>query len=487
MTFWKKTLSILTAGFLLASCENYVDKVDEIDPTSPSDAPIASLLTATQVNYQGIMEGEMARLAGMWSGYFTGSDRQYVALQNYNTVSADFDGPWGNIFAGTVKNARVLRQKGIAAGNRSVQGVAKIIEAHTMGMTAALWGDIPFTQAANLAQFPNPAYDSQTAVYAAVQQLLTDAIADLGAGVGSLSGDYMYGGGRALWISAANTLKAKFFLHQGQYQQAINFANNGIKNPGLNLFAYHDNEYQKTYNLYYSFLTYDRSGYMTAEGAYAVRLLDAGDRLNRNNAKTNEGARLNWYYQQGLNTASVEPNVLSARETGFSWGVASDGSEDGFFAADAPFPLVTFEENQLILAESQARLGQTAPALASLNLLRSFYNDGGFIPEGWYSAGLRYDPYVLADFNSGGIENRAGTVSAEQALLREIIEERYITFYGQLEGFNDIRRTANLLRIPANTGTQIPRRFLYSQAEINANSSAPRPAPDLFTPTAIFK
>lgn len=487
MQFWKKTLSILTAGFLLASCESYVDKVDEIDPTSPTDAPIPSLLTATEVSYQGVFEGEMARLAGMWSGYFIGADRQYVALSNYNTVSADFDSGWGNVFAGVIKNTRLLRQKGIAAGNRNVQGVAKIIEAHTIGTAAALWGDVPFTQAANLAQFPNPSYDSQTAVYAAVQTLLSEAIADLGTNVGSLTGDYMYAGGRTFWISAANTLKARFFLHQGQYQQAINFANNGIKDPFLNLNGYHDNELYRTANPYYSFLTYDRSGYMTAEGAYAVRLLDVGDRLNRNNTKTNEGARLNWYYQQGLNTASVEPNVLSARETGFSWGVASDGSEDGFFAVDAPFPLVTFEENQLILAECQARLGQTANALGSLNLLRSFYDDGGFIPEGWWGAGLSYAPYVLADFQSGGIENRAGTRSADQALVLEILEERYLTLYGQIESFNDIRRTANALRIPANTGTQIPRRFLYSQAEINANTSAPRPAPDLFTPTAIFK
>jgi hypothetical protein len=487
MHFWKKTLTILTVGFWLASCESYVDKIDEIDPTAPVDAPIPALLTATEVNYQGVMEGELARLAGMWSGYFTGSDRQYVALQNYNTVSADFDGAWGNIYAGVIKNTRLLHQKGQAAGNRSVQGVAKIIEAHTIGMTAALWGDVPFSQASNLAQFPNPTYDSQTAVYAAAQTLLTEAIADLGTGQGSLTGDYMFGGGRTFWISAANTLKAKFFLHQGQYQQAINFANNGIKNPGLNLFGYHDNEYQKTYNLYYSFLTYDRAGYMTAEGAYAVKLLDPGDRLTRNNTKTNEAARLNWYYQQGLNTFSVEPNVLSARETGFSWGVASDGSEDGFVAADAPFPLVTFEENQLILAESKARLGQTEAALADLNLLRSFYNTGGFIPEGWLAAGIRYAPYVLADFQSGGIENRAGLRSAEQALLLEILEERYITLYGQIEAFNDIRRTGNALRIPANVGSQIPRRFLYSQAEINANSSAPRPAPDLFAPTAIFR
>ncbi|TAE31794.1 MAG: SusD/RagB family nutrient-binding outer membrane lipoprotein [Cytophagales bacterium] len=481
MQFWKKTLSILTAGFLLASCESYVDKVDEIDPTAPTDANIPALMTATQVAYQGVMEGEMARLAGMWSGYFTGSDRQYTTLYNYNAVSADFDGSWGNVFAGVIKNARLLRQKGIAAGNRSVQGVAKIMEAHTMGTSAALWGDVPFTQAANLAQFPNPTYDSQTAVYAAVQTLLSEAITDLSANVGTISGDYMYDGGRAFWVSAANTLKARFFLHQGQYQQAINFATNGIKNPDLNLYAYHNREYQKTFNIYYSFLTYDRSGYMTAEGAHAVRLLDAGDRLTRNNTKTDEEARLNFYYQSGLNTGSVEPNVLSS----FDWG--NDPTEDGFFAAEARFPLVTFEENQLILAESQARLAQTAPALASLNLLRSYYNSGLNLNEGYRGLGLRYAPYVLADFNAGGIENRAGTRSAEQALLFEILEERYITFIGQIEGFNDIRRTNNALRVPANTGTQIPRRFLYSQAEINANTSAPRPTPDLFTPTAIFK
>ena len=49
---------------------------------------------------------------------------------------------------------------------------------------------------------------------------------------------------------------------------------------------------------------------------------------------------------------------------------------------------------------------------------------------------------MATDFNAGGIENPTATaLTPVRALLREILEERYVTFMGQIEGFNDVRRT----------------------------------------------
>ena len=74
---------------------------------------------------------------------------------------------------------------------------------------------------------------------------------------------------------------------------------------------------------------------------------------------------------------------------------------------------------------------------------------------------MKYNPYIQSDFESGGIEN-LDNLTKEDALLREILEERYITFYGQIEGFNDVRRTRKELhgiKLMPNSGDKLPGDF----------------------------
>jgi hypothetical protein len=106
---------------------------------------------------------------------------------------------------------------------------------------------------------------------------------------------------------------------------------------------------------------------------------------------------------------------------------------------------------------------------------------------------VRYDPYVAADFLAGGIENKLN-LTQEKALLREIIEERYVSLYGQILPFNDLRRFAKTesdIRppIPFNTPvtTKYPERLIYAQSEINANPFLPKPIPDIYQVTEVNK
>ena len=95
-----------------------------------------------------------------------------------------------------------------------------------------------------------------------------------------------------------------------------------------------------------------------------------------------------------------------------------------------------------------------------------------------------YEAYVAADFESGGIANQPGATAME-SLLHEIVEEKYVSLVGQIEVFNDIRRTENLLEIPSTNGSEIPNRFLIPQVEINANANTPNPIPDLTEKTPV--
>jgi starch-binding outer membrane protein, SusD/RagB family len=415
---------VAALGFLATGCEDYVKGVSEFDPTLPQDASVGQVINAAEVGLIGFVEGDIARLAGIFTDQFSGADRQYVSLSSYVVTALDFDSQWGNIYANVFKSTRIAQAKARELNNVRALGLAQFLEAYVMGMTAALFGDIPYREAINLQEHPNPAYDPQRQVYADVLALLDQAITNFTnppAGT-SYAGD-LFGGDDATWIARANTLKAKYYLHLGQYDLAAAAAAAGISNPGQDIWAMHGTSYGQNYNIYYSFLTYDRSGYMTADNALAPALLDPLNPLYRGNAKTNEGGRFfAYYYPGGLNSAvdEYDINVLSANEPGFSWQVDPAGSEDGFFAVDAPFPILTFAENQLILAEARLRAGNQNGALDALNAWRAVLATGYRINAAWQAEGLRYDPYVIADFESGGVANTEG-LGTNDALYKEII------------------------------------------------------------------
>lgn len=496
----KKIFSILIGSFSLllmvnTSCEDFVTGVDEFDPTQPRDASTGQVINSAEVGIIAFAEGDLARLAGIFTDQFTGIDRQYVSLNNYTTTSGDYDSQWDNIYSTALKSLRIARSKAEEANNLRAKGLTQILEAYLMGMTAAVFGDIPFSQAANIEEYPNPAYESQTDVYNAVLAMLDDAINNIGnspAGTG-FDGDF-FGGGDATWIARANTLKAKFLLHLGRYPEALAAAEQGISDPDDDMLAPHGTSYNADFNIYYSFLVYDRPGYMSAADALAPRLLDPAAALTRNNAKTDEGARFDYsfhtfeYYASGY-----EPNYFSE----FDW-----GAPDGYFGTNTSFPILTYRENQLILAEAELRVNGFDNALDALNELRAYLEDGAYINPEYIDDNLQYDAYVAADFApDGGIASPAGMenpdgISPESALYREIIEEKYLSLLGTLEVFNDMRRNGfgdfsgqqnwEVIGVTPNTGSTIPQRFLIPQTEINSNTSTPTP-PGLFEKTAVFQ
>jgi len=383
-----------------------------------------------------------------------------------------------------------------------------VMEAMAIGTAADLWGDVPYTEIAKYPRIATPKFDSQASVYAAAQVLLDSAIANITLGGNVADEDFFYGGSDVLWKAAAHTVKARLYLHTRDYANAITQAAQGIASAGDNMMAPHGDAYGQTFNLYYSFLTYDRPGYMAANSAYAPTLLDINSPSYRGNSKTIENGRLNYYYAPintfgGLNTgATYDPNVL----VDFDWGNPS--AWNGFFGATTSFPILTFQENQLILAEAYMKQATPDPtnALGALNSLRQYYAAGGpFAKTVYYTgtpnwrisssltisgadvSGVLYDDYALADFAPGGIDNN-GTDDQNTALLREILEERYVTLIGQIEGFNDERRTHNFLGIPTAPGKpNYPERCLYSQIEVNTNPNVPSTGVGLFDKVPSFK
>lgn len=106
-------------------------------------------------------------------------------------------------------------------------------------------------------------------------------------------------------------------------------------------------------------------------------------------------------------------------------------------------PIVTWAENELIIAESAFRLGQTGVALQALNAERT----------------------------------DAGLSALGSATLSDIITEKYVALFQNIEVWNDWKRTC-LPPLTAAQGTTggIPERLLYAQSERNTNTNIPLPS-----------
>ena len=143
------------------------------------------------------------------------------------------------------------------------------------------------------------------------------------------------------------------------------------------------------------------------------------------------------------------------------------------------------------MAECEARAGNFSNALGHLNDLRAWLNGGGQLNSNFSGEPYQYDAYDAADFANGGMENADG-IDDTRALLREIIEERYISGFGTFIPFNDARRLRAsdsdiAVPFPLNTATasQHPERLPYSDDELNSNSNAPAEDPGIFQKTAV--
>ncbi|MDG1652348.1 MAG: hypothetical protein P8M02_09015 [Flavobacteriaceae bacterium] len=226
-------------------------------------------------------------------------------------------------------------------------------------------------------------------------------------------------------------------------------------------------------NLFYTILEGSRAGDIGNSNAgvesYLIQMLDSSTDLSRNNSKTDETARLGYYR---INSSGGSVN-------------------DGIIAGTEPQNMVTYFENELILAEAKARAGSLNDGLVHLNKVRAWLNDGGHLNKNHIGNPTKYEPYVAADFDAGGIENQ-DNVNATTAFLREVIEERYVSGFGTHMAYNDARRlrksgTAYAVPFVLVNGPNppYPERMPYATNELNSNSNAPAEDPGIFTKTAV--
>ncbi len=416
----------------LGACD-FIDPVDA-DPNAVPDASVDQLFTGVEVNTFFLSEGQISRIASIWTQQMAGTDRQFAIIDTYRLNEEDADDEFSAIYTGGgLVDVRDAIAQAEEDGRRVYAGILKVHEAFIIGTAASMFGAIPYSEAAN-PEIANPVLDDQATVYAAVQARLDEAIADLesGEGQGPAEVDMNFGGDPVAWAAVARTLKARYHMHwaevegEAAYTAALAAAAGGIATAEGTWRALHTTAAPEN-NLWHQFMR-DRSGYISG-GDYLIPLMVADD-----------DPRLPLYF------APASGGGFAARD--------SDLSPSGYGAPAFAFPIVSCWENQFIVAEAQFQLGNEPAAIAAAQAALA-------CQEAMWDVDLSAQSAALAGLSG-------------PALFDEIMDQKYISMFLNAEVWNDYKRTCR----PALTERAggMPARLYYGQQERQANANIPAPA-----------
>jgi hypothetical protein len=415
------------------------------NPNQPVAATPTQLFIAAQAQAFVRQEGQLARTAGMFVQQLSGTNNQQLNWgSQYTGGESDYSLHFNGFYtSGGLVDWRKIQATVDSAGDKQFLGIAQVWEALQMGTAASIWGDIPYREA--VSDNPIPHLDPQQQVYSDLQALLSTAIGNLGgAGPGPAGADLVYGGNTGRWIRAANTLKARYHMHTAErlgapaYQAALAAAQLGIneapadataamlgQGPG-DFRAFHGTTAQDS-NIWNQFLGARQD--IVGGHAFIQTLIARND------------PRLPVYFS----TASGTSVYRGANQFGDPVG-GSPSSEVGPARRTLAYrqPLVTWAENQLIMAEAKFRLND-ATAINHLNAVRA----------------------------SVGLPALAGPIT-----LADIMTEKWIVMFQNIEAWNDYKRTCIPVLVPggAPQAAAIPGRLPYGSGERLNNPNVPAPA-----------
>ncbi|PXX25235.1 SusD/RagB family nutrient-binding outer membrane lipoprotein [Arenibacter sp. ARW7G5Y1] len=198
-------------SLLFYNCSDYLDV--NTDPNNPTVAPLDQLLTNIETNFNDITEFELysAEILSAYVHQFTFREEQdqYGTRQDNSNIQNSWDNAY-SVFGET----DIIINQGTEENEMIMVGMAKILKAYTATIIVNIWGDAPFTEAAQLAGgMVSPVFDDQQDIYQNALTLIDEGIANINSGQGVNPGtqDLFYGGSIAQWTRFANTLKLKLY------------------------------------------------------------------------------------------------------------------------------------------------------------------------------------------------------------------------------------------------------------------------------------
>jgi hypothetical protein len=477
----------------------------------------------------------------VWNG-FNGTDLPLVRMTNqfgaYNNLVDDLTlvGEWQQAYQmfGNVDLIEAINNGDLDAGGEGIPkilGVAQILEAYAYMVLVDHVNNVPFSEANQPEDFPNPNLDSGAAVYDAQLELLDDAIANLNSSSPVVpASDLFFGSFDAdNWIALANTLKIRAFVNlrltdPGRATAGINqVVNREIIDTEAEDFQFQYQPIQDPVDSRHPLFVngYSASGAASYMSNYFFDILNAGDAqppfiengtpdprlryyLYRQTSSAPSGADLpcdgdgrydycyvgNLYWGRDHTDDEGIPNDVFKRSTFGLYPAGGAFDKDDFLQArqvvdqtlggEGILPLFTASHTHFLLAEAALTLGTAGNAAnllrdgiqLSLDKVEDFANvdDGGL---GMTQADKdQYIARVIQEFNAAGPQGKLAVISREAFLA---------SWGNAVEIYNTYRRTGFPdLQAPIIPAGPFPRGFRYPNTEVENNPNVQQR--DLNTP-----
>jgi len=458
------------------SCQEESLEELNVDPNNPSNVSI-NLTFTTGLDYILYKYGRFTNgsdwdtWAGLFIQSFAGNHGSGINFDQYEIRNND--ALWGVWYDGFLDlNDVITRGSELEAWGHV--GASKVITALGLGSLTSYYGDIPWSEALQGAQLPQPKFDTQEEIYQAIFDLLDEAIVDLNKTTNIVVGaeDIIYGGDTNKWKALAYALKARYENHfskkdpSGSATRAL-AAIQQAKALGFTSF---DSDLK---------FTYDNTGeYQNGWfDMYENNQMIASESFMNLQIATDDPRRLSYW-----NDVSVDGAVVgfNGKSNGFGTSNISYSpiGPKGFYGAATSSQLImTHFELLFIEAEAEFRLagGGNANAATALNAAITAQLNLAVPTDATYATEYgTLVPTYITNFAS----ETAGSITMEK-----IMTEKYkamVTMNG--ESWVDVRRHnyqyPNYLAIPitqagAPVASNFIERVLYPQESINTNPNTP--------------
>ncbi|MTK51981.1 SusD/RagB family nutrient-binding outer membrane lipoprotein [Paludibacter sp.] len=480
--------AFLALGILfLSSCsEDVMDKVNENKDNAKdvtSKFIITDIETSTAFNIVG---SDLSFYASVYMEHEVGTYNQMWDAETRNTQptsASTYDNSWKAIYQ-NLKNAKTVIAKcstgGVEVGNQITKGVAEVLAAYNLAVLTDLFGDVPWSQACDLAIL-QPTVDKQKDVYTAVFAYLNAAITDLAgkdaAFSGSLGGqDLIFGGSAKAWTKFAYGLKARYTMHllyrstdkTTDLNNIITWADKSFTSADEDAkYAVYQGQGTAAASPFAQFY-YDRD-YFSVSQSFLDKLTARND------------PRANVLFMDASWNLRTNPAKIYAAPNG-----TADEAMDSYdlsvysVAFKMPTNLLSYHELQFLKAEAYARLNDNTNAWAALQEAISSCISTKITT-------LVDDVNTEQDLGATAISDtqiQTYLTSKVKPLfdanpLQEIMVQKYLGFYGgegeALECYNDYRRLQAFgqqsfipLSNPKNS-SKFPLRYGYGTSDVTAN------------------
>lgn len=390
----KVSLIILAAITVLAGCK----KFDELntDPARPGESSPQYLLANAEKRAVDLIYAPYynCRIGMHFAQYWTGTDK---TSESRNLITDD--GLWAALYSGPLMDLQEITNyynRHPEERNPHTVAIAEILKSWIFHTLTDIYVNIPYTQALNVNEHPQPEFDQAADVYTGILNSLKQQVDVLqnDPGTTPVNGDIIAGGNTQQWIKIANALRLRIAMRMADVQPQV--ARAVIEEAAMNTIAGVNEDAFFPYNngSATNRFPYNEAERPMVEFAVTTTLID---------------------YLQSINDPRLEiyarPAPATGNYKGKPYGVAENSplldsiSKPGtrVYSPDFKGYLITYAEVMFLKAEAAARgmnIGEGTPESLYNDAVTASMNQWGITDGSTIATYLEGNPYTAGEWKN---------------------------------------------------------------------------------------